>query len=74
MKRVRIGPKEKNNWRQIVYPIEAPEGGKYSKISGENLPIQFLVDDAKLKELKPVEVDFTLGQWNKKWPLARIVN
>ena len=61
MKRLRIGKKEKNIWRQIVEP------------TSELLPRRILVNDFKLKETKPKEVTFKLCGWKDKWPLCKLI-
>ena len=38
------------------------------------LPIKFMVQDKKIKELKEVVVKFIiLGTWKDKWPLAKVI-
>jgi hypothetical protein len=47
MKRVRVGPKEKNIWKQIVEPCGD---------DAHALPTRFMVNDKNLKDTKTVNI------------------
>ena len=52
MTRRRVGPKEKNYWRQFVEPTDAAMKWFPPNYS-------FLVEDRKIKETQPVSLFFT---------------
>ena len=47
MTRRRVGPKEKNHWRQFVEPVDTAK--KWFPLN-----FSFLVEDRKIKEIQPV--------------------
>ena len=73
MNRVRMS-KEKSIYSQIITPFPVDHKTFEPNFFANKLPIKFMVQDKKVKELKEVVVKFTiLGTWKDKWPLAKVV-
>ena len=66
--------KEKSQYSQIITPFPIDHKTFEPNFFANKLPIKFMVDDKKVKELKEVVVKFTiLGTWKNKWPLVKVI-
>ena len=73
MHRVRKN-KEKSVYNQIITPFPIDHKSFEPNFFADKLPIKFMVQDKKIKELKEVVVKFIiLGTWKDKWPLAKVL-